>query len=482
MSKTTILYKDIAPGSEEDAEVITGDALEGAVPDQLPFGMETSPYITGELNAWGLNGAYGYFGAVAFWSEKQSEDDCYFADPPVIEMNFDAQYSSIGIYIEFDPATGDHCAALNIKWYQGEELKTDVDFRPDSAKYFCQQNVTSYNKIVVTLLQTNLPRRYAKVSRILLGRLRTFDMTEIRNASITNQMDLLTMELPISTLRWTLESREDVEYIFQRKQPMEVRNGETLLGVFYIEESERITERMYDLACHNAFGILDEGSFPGGIYTDKSAKELLSEIIGSDFALAFEVEDTTLTGVILPGTKRQAAQQVLFAWGACISTDGHDGIRVFSLSTESVSIGDDRTFLGASIKTDAIVTRVVVVAHTYAEDENGSVEIGGVLYKDTQTVFMVDNPDITSSDKQKIKRISNATLVSPDIGQAVAQRVYDYYARRNTQSAKIVWSGEHLGDCVSIPNNWDGTMTGNVTSLEIKLSNTVVASCKTMGV
>jgi len=78
--------------------------------------------------------------------------------------------------------------------------------------------------------------------------------------------------------------------------------------------------------------------------------------------------------------------------------------------------------------------------------------------------------------------VTGATLVSPSIGQAVTQRVYNYYARRNTHTAKIVWAEEKLGDCVKLPNPWGETNTGNVIRMEIALSNTIAARCDSLGV
>lgn len=483
MSKTTILYKDIAVGAAEDAELTAAGAMAGSDPALLPEGVSYPAAITGELNAWGLNGKHRILnGQLAFWSDELSGDDCSFSNPAVITVLFDQQYSSTGITFEFDPATNDWCSLVNIKWYQGETLKADADFAPRTSQYFCEQHVTSYNKVVITLLRTKHPRRRARLNRILFGVLRTFGMTEIRKASITNEMDLLASELPISELKWTLDSQEDAEYLFQLKQPMEVRNGGNLIGVYYIDGSRRIGAGLYDIECFDAIGVLDESTFVGGVYSEKSAAELLAEIIGNDFELEIEVEDTTLTGVILPSTKREAAQQVLFAWGVSAATDGRESIRVFAPGDDAVEIGPDRTFLGTSVETAAIVTRVVVSAHTYTEDTNGSVEIGGIRYKDTVTTYAVDNPNVTATDKQRVVEVTDATLVSPAIGQAVAQRVYEYYAKRNTHTAKIVWEGERLGDAVTMPNGWGGTNTGNINKLEIKLSNTVVAACRTVGV
>lgn len=449
----------------------------------LPFGSETDKLSVLELNAWGLDGSYELYSGqeYAMWSSELSDTDGSFANAPVITATLDKQYSSTGMTLKFNEATGDYCSAVNIKWYLDDTVKADVDFTPDSVEYFCEQLVQNYNKVVITLLRTHLPNRRAKLSQVMFGRLRTFGMDKIRNASITNEMDLLTLEIPASTLSWTLDSRENLEYMFQIKQPMEVRNRDNLLGVFYVEESDRISKGLYDIHAHNAFGVLDESDFSGGVYTDKSAQALFLEIVGTDFDVFFELDDTTLTGAIQPCTRRQAAQQVLFAWGACASTDGVEGIRVFSFPTTPISIDETRTFQGPSVKTDSVVTQVVVVAHSYTESSSGSVEINGVKYADTQTIYTVTNPNVTATEKQKIKKITDATLVSPAIGQTVAQRVYDYYARRNTHSSKIVWKGERLGDCVTLPNSWGGTNTGNIVSMDIALSNTVVASCKSIG-
>lgn len=483
MSKTTILYKDIAPGAAEDAEVSTTDALDHADPALLAKGVSPPPIITAELNAWALNGTCrGMEGqSLAFWSKELSGDDCMLENPAVITVLFDRQYSSTGLTLQFDPATGDWCPLVNIKWYQGDVLKADVDFEPNAAQYFCRQNVTSYDKILITLRKTKHPRRRARLNRIIFGIMRYFDMTEIRKASITNETDLLAAELPISVLKWTLYSRDDVDFLFQLKQPVEVRNGDSLIGVYYIDGSRRIGSGLYDIDCFDAIGVLSESTFNGGIYTDKSAAELLAEILDGDFGLEVETDDVTLTGAIQAGTKREAIQQVIFAWGVCVSTDGRETIRVFALNNDAKQVGEDRTFPGVSVETDAIVTRVAVTAHAYTEDSGGGVEIGGVKYRDTQTVYAVDNPDVTASDKKNVVEVTGATLVSPAIGQAVAQRVYDHYARRSTHSAKIVWEGERLGDCVTVPNAWGGSGTGSIRKMEVKLSNTVVAQCEIAG-
>lgn len=198
--------------------------------------------------------------------------------------------------------------------------------------------------------------------------------------------------------------------------------------------------------------------------------------------MAAAVTDSNLTGILQASSKREAIQQVLFAWGVCASTDGRESIRIFHLPETAKEIGRNRTYTGVTVETAAIVTKVNVTAHTYTQSENGTIEIGGVKYSDTTTAYSVSNPNVTATDKQNVVEVTDATLVSPDIGQAVAQRVYDYYLNRNTNRARIVWAGEKLGDLLTLPNAWGGTNTGHVAKMEIKLSNTVASNCEAIGV
>lgn len=485
MSKTTILYKDVATGAAEDAEVSASSALPAANPRLLPEGAAPGRLLTLEPNRWLLDGTFRAVSnqQIAFWSSGLSGADGSFETPPQITILFDKQYTSVGLYLVFDTDTREYCSEVSVAWYQGGSKKQEAIFHPDGPAYFCSKTVESYDKIVLTLNATNIPRRRARLNQIVFGVYRTFDMTEIRSASIVNESSLSALELPISTMRWVLDSREPVEFLFQLKQPVEVWNNNALIGVYYIDGSKRTSGSIYSIECYDAFGVLDETPFPGGVYNGVSAQSLFTEVVGSDFEVVFDgVSDTQLTGAILPGQRRDALRQILFRWGVLASTDGGGVIRVFPLPSFSKAVDSDHTFTGVSVETASVVTEVRVTAHAYTEAPDGTVEIGGKKYQDTTTVYTVKNPNITSTDKQNIKEVSDGTLVSPDVGQKVAQRMYDYYSRRDTQRGRIVWSGERLGDKLTIPTPWDTEQTGHVQRMEIKLSNTVVASVESLGV
>lgn len=479
MSKTTIAYKDVAPGAAEDAEYTSGSATPFSDLN-LSEARVVPPIITGEQNELGLDGTFTTLGdtVVPFWSVEMSGPDCVFANPPSFEVAFDNQHTSVGISFYFGQMAGSYCRKLNVKWYQQSTLKADVDFYPNGTFYHCQYNVESYNRIVVTLLETNLPYKYAKIDQVMFGVERVFGMTEIRSAKITNQMNLVSTEVPVSTLNFVLDSLENIDFIFQLKQQMEVVNDGRLIGVYYINQHSRSAQSLYSIRCQDAFGVLDGDSFSGGVYFDYSAKQLLEDIVGGDFDIFYDtdVTDTMLTGYIAPQKRRSAIQQVAFAWGVCVATDGSNGIRVFHPGTLPSEIGRNRTYTGATVTTAAIVTEVRVTAHSYEVNDTGGIEFNGVRYKDTTSIYSVFNPNVTANDKQNVIQVPNATLVSPAIAQSAAQRVYDYYLLRDTAKAKIVWNGELLGDCVTLPNAWNETNTGSLSKMDMVLSNVVAAN------
>lgn len=484
MSLTYILYRDVAPMAEGDATPFSIDATAFSDVSLLPHGTRPGKIATLEEGQWALTGDYKFLDGktVAFWSEELSDDARRFAQSPVIEIAFDQQHTAPGVTFEFDPDGGNYIAKLNIKWYRAQELLADMDFQPDSTEYFCQQAVEAFDRLVITLYETNLSYRRAKINRITFGRNRRFGMETLRSSSVIRQINLLSAEIPVSTLDVGIDDHGDLGFMFQRKQPVEVWNDSTRLGVFYITEHTRTAASLYTLNCHDAWGVLDEAPFGGGYYKDASAVDILRSIVEPDFELdVSEVDDIFLSGIISPCTRREAAQQVLFAAGWVSATDSGNGIRVFALDTALKDIGKNRVYSGASSSVSALTTEVQVLAHTYTESAQGGVEINGVKYQDTTTLFKVTNPAVSANDKSSVVEVTGATLVSPDIGQEVAQRVYDYYLLRQRDTAKVVWDGERVGDYVQIPTAWQESHTGHIEKMTIKLSNTVAASLEIVG-
>lgn len=478
-----IVYKDIAIGADTDASVsaVGADSISNVA--LLPFGVETADIATLELNKWALGGAAQIYNGqdIALISTDMSGEDCTFASPPSVTVAFDSNYTTLGIFLQFATNTVDYATSVTLTWYQGTTQLAQKTFYPSGPSCFCENTVTAYNKLVIAINATNLPYRYARLEQIVFGVVREFDKRELGSVDIMQEVNLLSAELSINTLDWTLKSKAGVDYIFQLKQPVEVYNNGNLIGVFYIDDqATRTAEHAYAIPCSDAIGVLDGYDFSAVMYADKNAVTAMQEIVDGAFELEIDSSFAaiTLTGLIPDGTRRSALQQVAFAIGAIVSTAGSKKIRVYP-APAGTPAEISRVYDTPSVKQDTVVTSVVVTYHTYTAGSGSSgddvVTVDGVKYVHTTGTVRVDNPNVTASDKQNVKTVKDATLVNASNAAAVAARVYAYYQRRNTVSSKIVVDNEEPSDYITVPTKWGTAITGHIESMKIKLSNTTAA-------
>ena len=486
-----LVYKDIAVGAAEDAAVTTTDAQDISDVTRLPETADTPPVATGEWNMWLLNGTRKVYAnqPIAFWSTEMSGADGTFQTPPTVTIAFDQQYTSLGITLYFAREVGEFCSSVTLKWYKEGELLSSKDYQPDSAVYFCENTVAAYDQLTVELYATSLPYRYARIDGILFGISREFTARNLRSVSVGQEIDLISSALPEDYCDWTLESPEAVDYIFQKKQPVEVYDGSSLVGVYYIESAKRRSATMYDIACVDAIGVLDQSVFPEALYlTETNAKAEIEKILGDSFALEM---DAALSGAAIKGyipecTKREALQYIAFALGAVVDTSGTAKIKVWLPDTgEPAEISAKNTFTGSDVETSDLVTKVIVTAYTITDARPGegddSIQYNGVDYKCVPAEYAVESPDIVSTDKLNEMQYKECYLINTDNGQEAAERCYDYHARRQVHSLSFKMNGEHIGDYVTTHTPWESVIVGNITKMTMNFSNITVADAEVLG-
>lgn len=484
-----IVYEDIATGADYDATVTAPDAAAFSDPALLPFGGSTAAIASLEPYSWILDGSREILDEqpVAYWSDDMSGFNGKFETPPEIAFTFSKRYTSPGLFLTFDTAAGDYCTRVTVEWYRGENLLKKKKFYPTGVEFFCGQTVEAWDKLVIRFHSTSLPYRYAKLTHIVFGVAREFLRDELRNVRITQEASIISSEVAVNTLDFTLDSKGDVEYMFQFKQPIRAYDGERLIGVFYIEDSKHRAKGLYDISSKDAIGVLDDGPFPAGMYNEYPAKDLLEEIIGGHFTLEMDTAlvAATITGYLPSGSRRQALQQAAFALCAMVDTSGTDAIRVY-IDKENMpqKIAPGRIYTGGTVDTSAIVTAVQITTHSYSLTGSGNdtVELDGKTYHHTTEVLTITNPNATASDKQNVIEVNQATLVHPSNAAAVAQHIYSYYTKRQTQKIRIVMQGERPGDHVAAPTPWGTMVDGFITSMRVVLSGIAAADCEIVGV
>lgn len=483
-----IVYEDIAAGADEDAAVTTDSAQVFSNPDLLPLEGEIPAVVSLEPNSWLLDGSREILDGqpIRFWSSAMSGVDGVFETPPEISIDFDARYTSPGLYLHFDAATEEYCSSVTIQWRRGPSLLAEENFYPTGVDYYCGKIVEAYDHITIRFNATSLPYRYAKLSYIVFGISRIFLRDELRDVRITAEASITSTEIAVNTLSFTLDSEEDIEYMFQFKQPVSAYDGGTLIGVFYIDDSTRRAKGLYDVSCIDAIGVLDEDTFPAGMYSGYPARSLLEEIIGGHFDLELDASfaGAGITGYLPEGTRRQCLQQVAFSLGAIVDTSGTDAIRIYRDRENAPGrFPDTRVYTGGTVDTSSIVTAVRVTSHSYSTsgDGNDTVEIDGTTWYHTTDVAEITNPKTTASDKQNVVEVRDATLVNSGNVWAVARHLYDYYAKRTRQNVRIIMDGERPGDRIAVPTPWGTYVNGFLTRMDIVLSGIAAADCEIIG-
>ena len=486
-------------------------------------GVYAPPAATMEKDYWRLDGTYTMFPdnpedvTWGYWSKSMTEDDGKFAVPPVLTLAFAGNHSSIALSLEFNPYGNDYCNDMNIKWYYNQTLLADRDFTPDRWRFSCNEKVENYNRIVLTFRGMNRPCRYLKLQNIMHGVVKVFEDNEIYSADLLEEIDLTSSELSINTFQFKVYSEDDdfnilnpkgAYNLLQKKQQIFVegnKNGAVKnLGTFYVDEWESQNSNIFQIKTVDGIGIMDGTTFRGGIYSNKPAQDLISEIMddaGFGYSLDSTFKNVLLSGWLPVSSHREALQQAAFALGAYVDTSRSGTINIRRQPDASaqnpVTIGMDRKFAGTTVKLRDYVTGVTVVEHNYMPETEsneifkgsleagdnevlfsspasnltvsggtikesganyavvtvaaaGQVVINGKRYVDNTKLVTRKMESLPAGEKENIYEVSGATLVSAGNAAAVADRLFAYYQKRIEQNISFVLADEATGDISNI--------------------------------
>ncbi|MDR1940027.1 MAG: hypothetical protein LBQ40_04450 [Clostridiales bacterium] len=523
----TITYKDIAVGADED---FSADANDKQAFSNVGGIVNLSPkanYGTvGELNNWLLDGSAAIFPDdtvgedFGFWSASLSNDDGVFPQPIMLTLTADEYiYNSAGITLTFDETNNVFASLVLLRWYNGDTLLSEKAFNPDMPKYFCNNRVNGYNRLEIVFLKLNMPRTFLKVYGVEFGVTRLLKGDEITKTNVINEINPLSTELSVNTFDFTLISKDEIEYVFQRKQALELRFKGVLKGLYFVENYKRTARNKYDVQAVDYIGLLDKTTFYGGMYDDYSAADLMGEIFGAaniPYTLSEEFSGATVTGYLPITTCREALKQVAFAIGAVIDTTDSDKLNVFKLSDTVIhTFGSGEIFQGQNIEQSDPLTEFDLTEHSYTEDgetvtlyktdgngieENIFVEfpepvklnpndaildsnanyalinatadtiLTGKKYTHTTKIVTKKNPLIGSSDLKNIMKIEGATLINSTNSAEVLERCYNYFMKNVTVNNNIIVTDVKVGDTVEVETDYMGVITGVIESLRYNLN------------
>lgn len=457
---------------------------------------------------------------MGLWSAQHSGTDGTFETPIVLTLTTAdyGQYSSQGFTLTFDTDNNIFCTSLNIKWYRYSEEDSQyhliqdedgndcsVDFTPDSAFFFCRKQVSNYNRVVMTFYKLNMPGCRLRLRVIDFGYGTFFYGDELRNVSLIQELNPAAIELPANSVDFVLDSKTDMEYSFQSKQPLSIYFNNVLRATTFVTSSRRTSKTTWQIESEDYLGQLSKMTFMGDMYENQNAKALLESIFnqaGVPFSISADLNNKTLTGHIPVCDCREAIRQICFAIGAVCDTANSDKVNIRTLSGDvTQTIPLSRIRQGQSFDDSDRITAVSLTAHRYKkttevveilkQEEIGVGEnilikfseplhdvkiaygtivkssanyalinststycnMSGKKYEDTATVYTKKNPIVLASDIENEINISDAGLINSENAETVLAHAFDYLVKSHTTNLKIIesfseirWGDHKWGD------------------------------------
>lgn len=497
-----IVFSDAPPEAIQTTTVSTTGAYYYAEPDLLPRGANTGALATCELNSWGLTPEVKTWDdeKIGYWSEAMSNNNCIFATPPTITLDLGGQYSVSGLTFKFAPAVGEYCRRIFVEWFRDDAVIESGEFFPDAGDYALNKLVENFDKVKVTLKETSLPNRRAKLEMLGIGIVRDYGGDCIEDISIDREIDIMSLTLPISSVDVTFQTPAPVDLYFFKRQIVDVYIDDNLEGRYFVENSNRISEKKYTLSAQDLISEMDQYTTRSGWWrVDIVPVETHFENLTTDKLFKFELSEAMKNKSIPRGTEegitvREAVQQIAFGSDAIVHTSGTSGVRVSQLGErETKTINSRDVYYGGSLEQSDFLTAVTLTGYEedfppsentptidvfYMGGEPGDYGYYRWFYSESHKTLTNRNAEATRV-KNHIE-VSGCYIITPERLDEKTQELYNYYMRRRKYKFKHIVRGEEVGDRVRVPLPWGGTATGNILKMKITSTGLTVSDTEVL--
>jgi hypothetical protein len=524
-----VKYTNVSDGAYDNMSLSSEDGQLFSNASGLPGdGFADTPWATLEPNSWVLDGSRKLIkddADIGWWSLERSGEDGVFYTHPKIRIDFGemVQMSAPGITFRFWPSLGEWCNEIQVTWYYGYEIVSTKIAYPDSANWYLDMPVDDFNAIEIDFVSTNVPGHFAKLQSLNIGQVHLFFQDEIVRVSLLNEVDPSACELSADELTVEIREKKSRYLNVQENDRIEFYQNDKLIASHYVQNFSREGETKYTFKCNSAIILLD-GTFYGGLYDGEGLSIVLTELFENipwSLDEAFAVE--TISGYLPVCTRREALQQIAFAIGARVTTQGDGVIHISKIAVDDFSptsaFGKGSIFTGQTLKKEKTPSEIKVVTYQYQEGgdaeeeillENVIVNRGDVIVFDephwgysyeavsegieinTYPNYIEIVGDVSSvgivwlkgkkytkvakentwkfgasSGNSNAVKVDKATLVTDKNLDSVMSRLRHYYSLPNLLNGNVVVDGQKAGDVVEIANPYGNDLTaGYITSMD----------------
>lgn len=345
-------------------------------------------YMTNELNYSILDSSlpdFTSYSDYAFISDFISNSSCAFDNEYYLKITFTKPHTINGITVTFD---GDYIPdSVRINYYDSTGidhiLLSSKEFTVDSNIFFfdMEEAIENFKEIRMYFLSTKYPNSFIKMSRIEYGSKLVLGSSDLLNAEIYEETDIISNNLSMDTCRFTvykdsddfnIDNPKSIYSALKKNQKIEVyeyislydddnsliETKEIFMGVYYLKEWKSNTKHTISFECVDLIGLLDDIKMVFG----KNITDIFSILVEisasvdyyletSDDEQYFDIDDeisfdsNTLKVAMPFCTCREALQMACFAISATASCSRRRYIYI-SIKDNLIShnIEDERNF------------------------------------------------------------------------------------------------------------------------------------------
>lgn len=355
------------------------------------------------------------------------------------------------------------CTSATAKFYdQSDVLIDEIQMSCQTLDTYFEKTVSGFSKIVIDVLQTEMPKQFVKIRGIDLGKQRSIDeFTSEINCFLEISPDC--SDLPGSTCDFSAIITDGK--IPQKYQDLFLYDEDMIIGKFTVSDVTKVSEDEFSISCDDAVTDLEDAP----IEALGSASRTVADICNAIYeASGIKIKPESYSAVSVSGfiadgqNARIAAAMLSFAIGKFISPAFSERIHIFSPFDNGKTIEPDQ------IIGDALYTK---------KEEPKQIKL--IKYGNSFDTVSAERTHTNSSVPGGISSVR--TYEDYSLMNDIDDKLYELvtYALMTSEiDAVIEWRGEKVGELVKIATKYDGIKEGIIKSMELSLAEDKTAAIK----
>ena len=338
----------IDPDAQSDAvltttsETVYSNASAVKYDDDIEFNYDTLEFNKFILDRSHKLATPSYGAYQGYVSNVMSDNDCVFATPPQLIVNYTGYYTFAGLSLTFDKVRKSFASEFNIKCFLDETLVYDNTIQNVVSDFIIETDIPLHNKLVVTFNKSDVPYSRIRLSYLGFGIYKTITDSEIQSTEQKRNSDILSTVLPVNDFSFTFldvnneynpDNSTGLYKYMESLQPIKFEYGYELNSgiIEWVLGGNNYSDGTVSIDSH---GVIPKVTFKSsnsllmlkpvctkGVYNPSgvSLYDMAVDVI-SDFPLEYEFDDylkTIVTFAPIPKLPTKEVLQLIANCGQC---------------------------------------------------------------------------------------------------------------------------------------------------------------------